>query len=351
MPEDTAGLGRDTLFVSGDGRSFHQLRVAAESPKALLTATPRFIPMVFATEGMGMRLLCNLPNDDARIVDLIASPARQGELLKDAAFYLFSNDEGAPPIQGALRDWWSVNVETPAPDRGAIDAGALVEFVHNLGHFLNNANAVIAANAEAAVDDDEAAGQGLRDILDASRSIGRLMHRLQQRYRRGSDAVPDPLGVLSEHERQERILREWAHAETKPASPVTDSSAASQASLLVIEDDEDLGDITVLSLQAHGFPGVRLVRTPGEAMAVFEETPALMAVLSDFNLEADRTGLDLVREMRRRRPGLQALIVSGQADQVQGLMTAEEQSDIEVLRKPPDEEYLEERLRRLLKQI
>jgi two-component system response regulator RegA len=117
----------------------------------------------------------------------------------------------------------------------------------------------------------------------------------------------------------------------------------------LIEDDSDLGELVLMSLQSRGFAGALLARTPAEALSIFEANPDVTAIISDFNLQADRTGLDVVREMQRSRPGVRALIVSGQADEVLSLMTENERQEIEVLRKPPDEEYLEERLRRLLK--
>ena len=344
--ETASALGHNTLFLSGDGRNFHQLRVGSATPQALLTATPRFIPMAFATEGAGMRLLCNLPGDSERLVDLLASQRHTGELLQDAAFYLFSKSEETPAPEGALRRWWAENVENPPPGRERIDAATFTEFVHGLGHAINNANAVIAYNAQG---DDADSDKLLPDILASSNRIGRLMHRLQQRFHGSTGPLPDPLAVLDEHERQEVILREWAAAATEPASPVSLKLPASKTSpLLVIEDDEDLGEIAVMSLQSRGFSNIRLARTPDEAMEIFERFPALSAVLSDFNLKADLTGLDLAREMRRRRPGVQVLIVTGQAEQVYGMMTDDERREIEVLHKPTDGDVLEKRLRRLL---
>jgi DNA-binding NtrC family response regulator len=176
------------------------------------------------------------------------------------------------------------------------------------------------------------------------------MHRLQQRYPRNTDAVPDPRAVLDEHEGQERILREWAQAAPKPeAPPRVRSDSPATGAFLLIEDDSDLGELVLMSLQSRGFAGALLARTPAEALSIFEANPDVTAIISDFNLQADRTGLDVVREMQRSRPGVRALIVSGQADEVLSLMTENERQEIEVLRKPPDEEYLEERLRRLLK--
>ncbi|HSA59788.1 MAG TPA: response regulator [bacterium] len=352
MPESpveiASALGPDKLFLSGDGRNFHQLRVSLAAPQALLTATPRFIPMAFTAESSGMRLLCNLPDDSERLVDLVASHWRPGHFLQDAAFYLFSEDEETPALEGALRRWWAGNVEETSPGRETVDAAAFTAFVRGLGHIVNNANAVIASHAEYLMA-RENADEGLLAIRSASHRITRLIHRLQQRFHGDAVVIPDPLTVLKEYEVLEEILREWAVEAAKPAAPVPAmSSPAVSTSLLVIEDDEDLGDIQVLSLETRGFPDVRLARTPTEAMRIFDANPALTAVLSDYNLQADRTGLDLAREMRRKRPGVKILIATGEADNVKALMSEDECNEIEILRKPTDEDDLEDRLRRLL---
>lgn len=238
MPESADGiaspLGPNKLFLSGDGRNFHQLRVSSAAAQAFLTATPRFIPMAFSVEGAGMRLLCNLPGDSERLVDLVTSHWRPGDLLRDAAFYLYSEGEEAPALEGALRRWWMENVEDPSPGRETVDAATFTAFVRGLGHIINNANAVIAFNADCPGDLEDA-DEVLPAIRSASGRITRLIHRLQQRFSRNAGVIPDPLAVLKEYEDQEEILRQWATEAPEPAAPVpAKPSPAKSPALLVI---------------------------------------------------------------------------------------------------------------------
>ena len=81
-----------------------------------------------------------------------------------------------------------------------------------------------------------------------------------------------------------------------------------RALLLVIDDDDGIRQITSEMLQARGY---RVLGAPsvGEGLRLFAERhPA--AVLLDLRLP-DGTGIDVLRELQRRSPGIPVVVVSG----------------------------------------
>ncbi len=81
-----------------------------------------------------------------------------------------------------------------------------------------------------------------------------------------------------------------------------------RALLLVIDDDEGIRKITRETLEARGYR-VLGASSVGEGLRLFAERhPA--AVLLDLRLP-DGTGLDVLRELQRRSPGIPVVVVSG----------------------------------------
>jgi len=74
--------------------------------------------------------------------------------------------------------------------------------------------------------------------------------------------------------------------------------------VLIVEDDATQARL-VQALVAHA--GLTTVGTAPTAPAALELAPEADLILLDYRLEGDRTGLDVLREIRRR--GLQALVV------------------------------------------
>lgn len=79
---------------------------------------------------------------------------------------------------------------------------------------------------------------------------------------------------------------------------------------LVAEDDPRVGRVLARKLGEHG--DTRVVRTCAEARGAFERD-AFDAIVADVGLP-DGSGIDLVTEIRSKRPEIPLLIVSGDVD-------------------------------------
>ena len=69
-----------------------------------------------------------------------------------------------------------------------------------------------------------------------------------------------------------------------------------------------------------GAEAVETAATPAEALAKLDAAPpGRLVVVSDFNLKADRTGVELLAEVARRRPDALRVLMSGYAADQLGL--------------------------------
>jgi signal transduction histidine kinase/CheY-like chemotaxis protein len=80
--------------------------------------------------------------------------------------------------------------------------------------------------------------------------------------------------------------------------------------LLVVEDDEDVRTLMIDSLTDLGYR-VLIARNAPDALAVLEQRSEVDLVVTDVVMPGGMTGVELVREARRRRGGMRALLVSG----------------------------------------
>lgn len=94
--------------------------------------------------------------------------------------------------------------------------------------------------------------------------------------------------------------------------------------ILYIEDDGIISLCMSDQLRELGFTNVIEAMKGRKAMEVFRSRPDIRVVLSDYDLREPRTGLDLVREMRRSQPGLRVLFVSGQTHEIEAQLTEDE---------------------------
>ena len=87
--------------------------------------------------------------------------------------------------------------------------------------------------------------------------------------------------------------------------------------------------------------GYDVIRTAGAdaALGALADGRRVDLIFSDLMMPGRMNGLDLVREARRRRPGLAVLLTSGYAD---AAMREAGREDINVLRKPYDIQTLAE---------
>jgi CheY-like chemotaxis protein len=78
--------------------------------------------------------------------------------------------------------------------------------------------------------------------------------------------------------------------------------------VLVVDDETALADIIGAYLEANGYR-ITVANDGRVALALYERDPA-DAVITDFSMPG-MNGRDLVADLRRRRPDLPAIMVSG----------------------------------------
>jgi signal transduction histidine kinase len=121
--------------------------------------------------------------------------------------------------------------------------------------------------------------------------------------------------------------------EAVPADSDRPAASIKGARVLLVEDNETLGDVTAAVLAAHGAQ----VQRASDALQALQWVAAQGlpdVVLSDVVMPGRLDGLALARELRRLHPTLPVLLISG-------YNTAAAQSEFRVLRKPcPQPELL-----------
>jgi two-component system, cell cycle sensor histidine kinase and response regulator CckA len=116
--------------------------------------------------------------------------------------------------------------------------------------------------------------------------------------------------------------------------------------ILVVEDHSTIRRLIVYSLEQAGYRALDAAdgELALELAADFEGEIRL--VLTDLMLPGI-DGREFIRELRRRRPGIEAIIVTGQAQDVLDAMGVEE-PDLGFLKKPFERDELIERVRQML---
>lgn len=108
------------------------------------------------------------------------------------------------------------------------------------------------------------------------------------------------------------LLPVAASDEDRPTPAVADAAPQSiaGATLLLVEDDEALGDVTAALLMAHGAKVLR-AHDVGTALRVLDSGAQPDIVLSDVVMPGPLDGVALARQLREQRPGLPVVLISG----------------------------------------
>jgi CheY-like chemotaxis protein len=123
-----------------------------------------------------------------------------------------------------------------------------------------------------------------------------------------------------------------------------DSTARQRAlsgSILLVEDDDEVAALVIEMLQELGYRITRTASAQGALGALADDRP-IDLVFSDIIMPGSMNGLDLAREVRRRRPGVPVLLTSGYAG---AAFKNAEAENIPVLRKPYEIDALDAALR------
>ena len=97
-----------------------------------------------------------------------------------------------------------------------------------------------------------------------------------------------------------------ADQKSKQSQPVSTNSAR----ILVVDDDEELLEVTSATLSGFGHD-VLCARSGREALAVLETDQPIDLLFSDVVMPNGITGIELAREAKRLRPGIKVLLISG----------------------------------------
>jgi len=118
---------------------------------------------------------------------------------------------------------------------------------------------------------------------------------------------------------------------------------ARRGTALVVEDDPDVLESAIVSLESLGYDVLTAENGPG-ALDVLRRKQKIDLLFSDVVMPKGMTGIELAREARRLRPEVKVLLVSGYPRSV--LEANEPLDDFVLIAKPYRLEELVQGLRR-----
>jgi CheY-like chemotaxis protein len=135
-----------------------------------------------------------------------------------------------------------------------------------------------------------------------------------------------------------------------PAPPDTasqtrepDADPGRKPLVLVVDDDELVRDVIVMSLEGAGF-AAEGAADAADALACIDRGKAVDAVITDFYMPG-MSGLDVIREVQKRYPTLPAILLTGHVGDIAAAPVARAVgSPVIVLQKPVPPTKLAERL-------
>jgi signal transduction histidine kinase/ActR/RegA family two-component response regulator len=126
----------------------------------------------------------------------------------------------------------------------------------------------------------------------------------------------------------------------------TISAASDGKTVLVVEDDADVREVTVAAVTELGYV-VREAANAQDALAFLRTQAPIDLLFSDIVLPGDMSGLDLAFEARRLRPNLKVLLTSGNAGAIPARGTGAAGS-FEIIEKPYPHSDLAAKLRTVM---
>jgi CheY-like chemotaxis protein len=132
-----------------------------------------------------------------------------------------------------------------------------------------------------------------------------------------------------------------------PAEPaprrthINNAHSVRSGSILLVEDNDEVAMLVTEMLRELGYRVTRAASAQGALGALADER-AIDLVFSDIMMPGIMNGMELAREVRRRRPGAPILLTTGFAG---AAVQVAEVEDIEILPKPYAIEALDAALR------
>jgi CheY-like chemotaxis protein len=117
------------------------------------------------------------------------------------------------------------------------------------------------------------------------------------------------------------------------------------ARILVVEDDDDVLDVTSAMLTELGYQVLR-ARNGSEAIQMLKSDMGFDLLFSDVRMPQGMSGVELAREAKRLRNGIKVLLTSGYAEDVLARYRALD--EFPIINKPFNQAELARRLRSAL---
>lgn len=111
------------------------------------------------------------------------------------------------------------------------------------------------------------------------------------------------------------LPRASSPADREEPLPVEDLHRKGVGKILLVEDDEEVIEVTAMALEELGYD-VRRARNGREALVVLETEPKPDLIISDVVMPQGMSGIELARAARKADPHMKVLLVSGYADDV-----------------------------------
>jgi len=122
----------------------------------------------------------------------------------------------------------------------------------------------------------------------------------------------------------------------------------SEATVLVVDDDRRVREIAVMTLEAEGYT-VLEANNARTALQMISGNPDINLVFSDVIMPGAMSGVDLVKEILRLRPGLKVILVTGYRDKASALKEGlAYSSSVGLVIKPYDVDAVAELVRRMI---